>query len=115
MKPVYTEVHIAQLPDSDNDNEIIDEYDEITRQGTQQPKRGPFQNYMVYMFLYFHSVVFLKVKFLILTNVAQVTQLGRFANEAGDALSHPPNSATAHNGLCTFVEVRVDFNFPTRS
>jgi hypothetical protein len=58
MKPVYTEVHIAQLPDSDNDNEIIDEYDEITRQGTQQPKRGPFQNYMVYMFLYFHSVVF---------------------------------------------------------
>jgi hypothetical protein len=27
----YTEEHIAHLPDSDEENEIIDEYDTITR------------------------------------------------------------------------------------
>jgi hypothetical protein len=69
LKPAYTEEHIAQLPDSDDDNEIINEYDEITRQGTQQ-LHGPFQNYVVCIFPYFHSLVFLKVKFLILTLVA---------------------------------------------
>jgi hypothetical protein len=47
LRLAYTEDDIAQLPDSNGDNEIVDEYDEMTRQGTVQPKRGPFQNYMV--------------------------------------------------------------------
>jgi hypothetical protein len=34
--PTYTEEHIAHLPDSDDDNKIIDEYDNITWEGTQQ-------------------------------------------------------------------------------
>jgi hypothetical protein len=58
LKPAYTKEHIAQLPDSDNDNEIIDEYNEITRQGTQQLECGSFQNYVVCIFLYFHSLCF---------------------------------------------------------
>jgi hypothetical protein len=58
LKPAYTKEHIAQLPDSDNDNEIIDEYNEITRQGTQQLECGLFQNYVVCIFLYFHSLFF---------------------------------------------------------
>jgi hypothetical protein len=32
LKPTYTKEHIAHLPNSDDDNEIIDEYDTITRQ-----------------------------------------------------------------------------------
>jgi hypothetical protein len=42
LRPAYTEDDIAQLPDSDGDNEVVDEYDELTRQGTVQPERGPF-------------------------------------------------------------------------
>jgi hypothetical protein len=115
LKLTYTEEHIAQLPNSDDDNEIIDEYDEIIRQGTQQPESGPLQNYMVCIFPYFHSLFFLKVKFLILTNVAHATKLGQIANETDDALSHPPNFTVAHNTLCAFAEVIIAFNFPTSS
>jgi hypothetical protein len=42
LRPAYTEDNIAQLPDSDGDNEVVDEYDEMTWQGTIQPERGPF-------------------------------------------------------------------------
>jgi hypothetical protein len=31
LRPAYTEDDIAQLPDSDGDNEVIDEYDEMTQ------------------------------------------------------------------------------------
>jgi hypothetical protein len=31
LRLAYTEDDIAQLPDSDGDNEVIDEYDEMTR------------------------------------------------------------------------------------
>jgi hypothetical protein len=31
LRPTYTEDDIAQLPDSDGDNEVIDEYDEMTQ------------------------------------------------------------------------------------
>jgi hypothetical protein len=31
LKPTYTEDDKAQLPNSDNDNEVVDEYDESTR------------------------------------------------------------------------------------
>jgi hypothetical protein len=62
---------------------------------------------MVIIFLYFYCVRFLKLKFLIVTNVVQVTQLGRFANEVGDALSHPLKSAVSHNALCAFTEVNM--------
>jgi hypothetical protein len=50
LRPTYTEDDIAQLPDSDGDNEVADEYDEMTRQSIVQPERGPFQNYVVSMF-----------------------------------------------------------------
>jgi hypothetical protein len=42
LRPAYTEDNIAQLPDSDGDNGVVDEYDEMTWQGTIQPERGPF-------------------------------------------------------------------------
>jgi hypothetical protein len=42
LRPAYTEDDIAQLPNSDNNNEVVDEYDKMTRQGTIQPERGPF-------------------------------------------------------------------------
>ena len=50
LKPAYTEDDIAELPESDDDNEFVDDYDQITREGTQQPQRGPFQNYVVSTF-----------------------------------------------------------------
>jgi hypothetical protein len=54
LKPTYAEEHKANPPDSNNDNEIVDEYDTITRQGTQQL----FQNYDVVLLctctLYFY-------------------------------------------------------------
>jgi hypothetical protein len=36
-----------------------------------------------------------------------VTQLGQLANEAGDALSHLPNSVVSHSALCAFAEVSM--------
>jgi hypothetical protein len=60
LKPACTEEHIAQLHDSNYDNEMIDEYDEITRHGTEQREHGTFQNYMVCIFPYFHSLFFCK-------------------------------------------------------
>jgi hypothetical protein len=52
LRPANTEDDIAQLPDSDGNNEIVDKYDEMTRNGTVQPERGPFQNYVVSIFLH---------------------------------------------------------------
>ena len=37
---------IEDHPDTDDDDDIVDEYDDITRGGVQ-PERGPLQNYMV--------------------------------------------------------------------
>jgi hypothetical protein len=42
LRPTYTEDDIAQLLDSDGDNEVVDEYDEMTRWGNVQVERGPF-------------------------------------------------------------------------
>jgi hypothetical protein len=103
----YTQAGIADLPNSDGDNEIVDEYNELTRHGTIQPERGQFQNYVVNIFLYFYYLWFLKVKFLIVSNVVRVTQLGRFTNEATDALSHPSNSTTSHSALRVFAEASM--------
>jgi hypothetical protein len=50
LRLAYTEGDIAQLPDFDGDNEVIDEYNEMTRQGTVQPEHGPFQSYVVSIF-----------------------------------------------------------------
>jgi hypothetical protein len=57
LKPAYTEEHIAQLPDSHEDNEIIDEYDAITGQGTQQPERAPFQTWYVFFIFAFSMFI----------------------------------------------------------
>jgi hypothetical protein len=34
LRLAYTQDDIAELPDSDGDNEIVNEYDELTRHGT---------------------------------------------------------------------------------
>jgi hypothetical protein len=115
LRSAYIKDLIANLLDSDDNNEVIDEYDQITRQGTIQLESGPFQNYMVCIIPYFHCLVILKLKFLIMTNVAHATQLGRLSKEAGEALSHSPNSATSHNMLRAFTEVSLILNFLTRS
>jgi hypothetical protein len=107
LRPAYTEEGIAELLDSDGDNEIIDEYDQLTRQGTVEPEHGPFQNYVVFIFSYFNCLLTLKSKFLIITNAAQVTQLGQLENEASDALRHSPNSVTSYNALRAFIEVSM--------
>jgi hypothetical protein len=107
LRPAYTEEGIAELLDSDGDNEIVDEYDQLTRQGTVEPEHGPFQNYVVFIFSYFNCLLTLKSKFLIITNVAQATQLGQLENEASDALRHSPNSITSYNALCAFIEVSM--------
>jgi hypothetical protein len=56
LRPAYTEDDIAQLPDSNGDNKVVDECDEMTRLGTKQPECGPFENYVVSIF--FTSIVF---------------------------------------------------------
>jgi hypothetical protein len=53
LRPTYTQADIAELPDTDDDNELADVYDEMTRGGTVEPERGPFQNYVVSIFLDF--------------------------------------------------------------
>jgi hypothetical protein len=105
LRSAYTEDDITALLYSDVDEEIIDEYDQLTWQGTVQPEHGPFQNYIVFIFSYFYCLLFLESKLLIMTNVAQATQLGWLANEASDALRHPPNSAASHSALRAFTEV----------
>jgi hypothetical protein len=107
LRPAYTEDDIAQLPDSGGDNEVVDEYDEMTRQGTIQLERGSFQNYMVSIFLYIHCIRALKLKFAHVTTVIHSMQLGRWANEASKVLSHPPNSAESHSALRSFAEVII--------
>jgi hypothetical protein len=47
------------------------------------------------------------MKFIIVTTVVHATQLGRFANEAVDALGQLPNSATSHSALHAFAEVSM--------
>jgi hypothetical protein len=101
LRLAYTQADIAELPDSNNDNEIIDDYD------TVQLKHVPFQNYMVSTFPYFYYVRFFTLKFIIVTTVVHVTQLERFTNEAADALSHPLNSTASHNTLRAFTEESI--------
>jgi hypothetical protein len=50
LRSTYTQADIAELPDSDDDNELVDANDEMTRSGTVEPERGPFQNYVVSIF-----------------------------------------------------------------
>jgi hypothetical protein len=53
LRSAYTQADIAELLDSDDDNELADVYDEMTRDGTVELECGPFQNYMVSIFLDF--------------------------------------------------------------
>jgi hypothetical protein len=53
LRPAYTQADIAELSDSDDDNELADAYDEMTCSGTVEPERDPFQNYVVSIFLDF--------------------------------------------------------------
>jgi hypothetical protein len=47
LRLAYTQADIAELPDSDDDNELTDVYDEMTHNDTMEPERGPFQKYVV--------------------------------------------------------------------
>jgi hypothetical protein len=76
LRPAYTADDIAQLPDSNGENEVVDEYDEMAWQGTVQSERGQFQNYVVSIF-YIHCIRALKMKFMHVTYVVQSMQLGR--------------------------------------
>jgi hypothetical protein len=108
LRPAYTQTDIAELPDSDDDNELADVYDEMTRGGTVEPERGPFQNYVVSIFSgLLICTGFPVLSFVIVTTIVQATQLGQFANEATDALSHPPNTIASHSMLRAFVEVSM--------
>jgi hypothetical protein len=107
LRPAYTKDDIAQLPDSDGDNVVVDEYDEMTWQGIVQLERGPFKNYVVSIFLYIHCIRALKLKFIRVTIVIQSMQLGRWANKASEVLSHPPNSAEPHSVPRSFAEVSI--------
>ena len=46
VNPPRSNEPIEDRGDTDDDNDIVDEYDNITREGVQ-PERGPLQNYMV--------------------------------------------------------------------
>jgi hypothetical protein len=74
---------------------------------TLELERGLFQNNMVSIFLYFHSLRSLKLKFLIVTIVLQTMQLGRFTNEVGKALSQSPDTTASHNGIRACAKVRM--------
>jgi len=45
-KPPQSNEPIEDRADTDDDDDIVDEYDDITREGVQ-PERGPLQNYLV--------------------------------------------------------------------
>jgi hypothetical protein len=53
LRPTYTQADIAELPDFDDDNELVDAYNEMTRDVTVEPERDPFHNYVVSIFLDF--------------------------------------------------------------
>jgi hypothetical protein len=53
LRPAYTQANIDELLDSDDDNELADAYDKMTRGGSVEPEHGPFQNYVVSIFLNF--------------------------------------------------------------
>ncbi|XP_062200540.1 uncharacterized protein LOC133903248 [Phragmites australis] len=78
IKPPRVAVEAENLPDSDDEDDLVDEYDQITRHSSQ-PERAPLHNYMG-------------------------QQLGRLANEAGQALFVPPGSAEEVGQLRAFVE-----------
>jgi hypothetical protein len=50
LRLAYTQADIAELPDSDDDNELTDVYDEMTHNDTVEPERGLFQKYVVSIF-----------------------------------------------------------------
>ncbi|TVU34636.1 hypothetical protein EJB05_16477, partial [Eragrostis curvula] len=78
LRPGITEAHIADLPDSDDEDDLLDEYDVSTRDGTQ-PERAPLHNYTA-------------------------TQLARLANEAGHVLRHPEGSVEELGALRSFAQ-----------
>jgi hypothetical protein len=67
VKSAYIEEHIMELPDSDDDNDIIDEYDDMTWQRTQL-QCVPLQNYVVRScrLAYLHYLLRWKVKLFVL-------------------------------------------------
>ena len=46
VKPPQSNEPIEDSADTDDDDDIVDEYDDITLEGVQ-PERGPLQNYLV--------------------------------------------------------------------
>ncbi|XP_062185932.1 serine/threonine-protein phosphatase 7 long form homolog [Phragmites australis] len=49
IKPPRVAVAAENLPDSDDEDDLVDEYDQITRH-SRQPERAPLHNYIVFVF-----------------------------------------------------------------
>ena len=99
VKPPLENVPIEDRADTNNDDDIVDEYDDITREGVQ-PERAPLHNYMVRQAIFFRSV-----SNSCLTPMFQAQQLGRLANEAGVAMAHASQGGNGGGHLRTFAEV----------
>ena len=109
MKPPRSTESIEDHADTDDDDDIIDEYDDITRGGVQ-PKRGPLQNYMVHnaisMFWVLTNIFTVSIM-LGLTQSYQAQQLGRLANEASMVMAHASEGDNGGGHFRAFVEVTV--------
>ena len=109
IKPPRSTEPIEDHADTVDDDDIIDEYDDITRGGVQ-PERGPLQNYMVHnaisMFWVLTNIFTVSIM-LGLTQSYQAQQLGRLANEAGVAMAHASEGDNGGGHFRAFVEVTV--------
>ncbi|KAF8662285.1 hypothetical protein HU200_056490 [Digitaria exilis] len=98
---------IEDLPSDPED--VFDEYDEMTRKGTQ-PERGPLQDYIVSYFQVFFigPLKFYEYFLGCITHCWYYygQQVGRFANESLDALSVPIGDPEEASRLRAFVQVR---------
>ena len=107
IKPPRVAVGAEDLSDSDDEDDLVDEYDQITRH-SRQPERAPLHNYMVFIFCH-TDIVFVHglYRTLRIASALQGQQLGRLANEVGQALLVPTGSAEEVGQLRAFVEVIV--------
>ena len=108
IKPPRVAVGAEDLPDSDDEDDLVDEYNQITRH-SRQPERAPLHNYMVFVICNTNIVLIHGLyRTLHFASCLQGQQLERLANEAGQALLVPPGSVEEVGHLRAFIEVIVD-------
>ncbi|RLN13030.1 hypothetical protein C2845_PM09G18490 [Panicum miliaceum] len=89
IKPPRSNVPIEERADTDDGDDIVDEYDDITHAGVQ-PERAPLENYMA-------------------------QQLARLANEARVAIAHASGGENGGGHLRAFAEDSSDSEQDTDS